>query len=343
MRFARGLFSAIGAAAVLASGAASARTLNVGEGAEYPVPSKAAAVAEDGDTVSIAGGTYYDCAIWSASRLTIVGKGADTVISDVTCQGKAVFVLRGNATTIRDLTLARARVPDGNGAGIRLEAQSLTLENVRFINNQVGLLGGVTGRGEIRISDCLFEGGGVGGDRPLFAVMAGDVGLLQVDRSTIRNVKGGGINSSAAETRLTGNSISTGTGEEPAAGVQASAGALFMEDNLLSIGPVPLRQSAAVWAVGDGNVTMRHNRMVNLTGGPAIMLLDWGTGETRMDDNSVGDGDTLRVTDGYLRHRASRMAHLVLGEARVRLAPFLRPVRDWLDAATRRLAAVAGH
>src|SRR5260370_1088655 len=157
-----------------------------------PPSSPPAAAAQDDDIVLTNPGTSYDCAIWRAQRLPIQGQGADTVITDTPCQGKALFILAGDAATVRDLTLTRARVPDGNGAGIRLEAPSLTLQNVRFVNNEVGLLTGSPGPGQIRITDCLFEAGGVGGDRPMFAGLVNGAALLQIDRSIIRTVKGGG-------------------------------------------------------------------------------------------------------------------------------------------------------
>ena len=42
--------------------------------------------------------------------------------------------------TIRNLTLTRARVADFNGAGIRAEGGDLTIEHVRFIDDQDGIL-----------------------------------------------------------------------------------------------------------------------------------------------------------------------------------------------------------
>ena len=151
---------------VLLSGAAAARTLSVGPNQPFLLPSAAAHAAQDGDTVLIEPGEYYDCAVWTQNHLVIAGARPGVVITDTTCQGKALFVVTGDDTTIRDLTLARARVPDRNGAGIREEGQGLILRRVQFVDNQVGLLNGSAGAGEITISDCGFEGGGIGGERP---------------------------------------------------------------------------------------------------------------------------------------------------------------------------------
>ena len=97
---------------------AGARTLDVGPDKALKQPSEAAVVAADGDRIVIAPGEYFDCAVWHASKLVIEGGGKpeDTVITDKTCRGKGLFLTDGEDITIRNLTLTRARVPDGNGA-----------------------------------------------------------------------------------------------------------------------------------------------------------------------------------------------------------------------------------
>ena len=46
---------------------ADARTLEVGPGKAFGLPSQAAEVARDGDVVEIAPGNYVDCAIWTSN------------------------------------------------------------------------------------------------------------------------------------------------------------------------------------------------------------------------------------------------------------------------------------
>ena len=95
-------------------------TLKVGRGQAYQTPSAAAAVAKNGDHVQIEPGQYFDCAVWRADNLVIEGTAPGVVITDKTCNGMGLFVIWGDNTTVRNLTLTRARVPDMNGAGIRL-------------------------------------------------------------------------------------------------------------------------------------------------------------------------------------------------------------------------------
>ena len=74
--------------------------------------------------------------------MTIEGTASGVVLTDKTCQGKALFVIHAADVTVRNITFQRARVPDGNGAGIRAEGINLTLENDKFLNNEEGILAG---------------------------------------------------------------------------------------------------------------------------------------------------------------------------------------------------------
>ena len=258
-------------------------------------------------------GEYYECASIGVPDLTIQGEGPTTVITDRTCAGKAILIGRADNLTIRDLVLARARVPDMNGAGVRMEARGFVAERVRFQNDQVGILGGNSD--EIRISDCVFEAGGVAGEHPSNAVWISNANRLVIERSTFTGVKGGQIASAAAVTELTGNHIETGT--EPGAGhaVIILGGRLLMHDNTVVLGPNPPPRNAAVAVNGQGAV-LDGNRMENTTGQPAALLLDWMHATPVLGTNTVPPGDTVATTSGVWRHRVGGIARAALGEAR---------------------------
>ena len=151
-----------------------ARTLEVGPGKAYAKPSAAVAAASDGDRILILPGQYFDCAVVSASHLSIegVGDAAGVVLTDKTCQGKALLVIEGNDDTIRNLTVTRARVADGNGAGIRAEGGNLTIEGVRFVNNQDGILTAGKPDMVLTVRHSFFEKNGVCGDYCAHAIYA---------------------------------------------------------------------------------------------------------------------------------------------------------------------------
>lgn len=299
-------------AMLLLAAPAAARTLEVGPGAAFPDLAAAARAAQDGDTIHLAAGTYYECAVLPQAGLVIQGDGPGTVLTDRVCQDKAALVLQGAGDTVRDLVLARARTSDGNGAGIRLEAQGLRVERVRFDNDQVGLLAGQAGDGTIWLSDCVFTGGGVGGETPHAAVVAGAVALLHVERSTVGAAEGGQVASDALRTELVDNRFETGA--EPASAFAIrTGGALDMRGNTLALGPNPALRDAAVLALGPAQ--LRANRLENRTGRPVRLLLDWG-GDAVLDGNTLQPGDQAVSTDGAWRHAVGDAARGLAGQSR---------------------------
>ncbi len=287
---------------LLLASPAGAATILAGAGQGLPSPSEAARAAAPGDTVLIEPGTYFDCIISETPRLTIAGKGPGVVLTDKACEGKALLVLRGDGTVVRDLTLARARVGDNNGAGIRHEGRDLTVERVRFENNQVALLSGV-GVGRITMTDCVVEGGGVGGERPGAAIAVGRVETLRITGGRIAAAQGGQILSEAQHTVIRGTAIDTG----PAATGIVVRGALDLQDATLTAGPAAV--AGIVRVEGDGMIELRRNRLVNQAHDSATLLQNWGGATPFFADNAMDGGDVLQSTTGAWRNRVSTLAH----------------------------------
>ena len=321
-------------AAALLAIPARAATLEVGPGRAFDRPSAAAQAAQDGDTIAIAPGEYYDCAVWTRNRLTILGTGPDVLITDATCHGKALFITSGDDITIRNIGFARARVPDRNGAGIRAEGGNLTVESSRFINNETGLLDAGRPGATLRIIDCSFTGNGVRDvTTPSPALSVGAVATLHVERSRFADSRGGAhILSAADRTELLGNRVEDGsTGVRDALVVVTGGSTLVMEDNTLRRGPSDARYNAAVRAEGvTGELALRRNTLVNASDRPAALLLDWTDGTASFAGNVLQPGDTERSTEGYWRHQAIGLARTLYGESRHLAAAGLRTVRAWL-------------
>ena len=141
---------------ILLSGPAYAATLQVGLQRALKLPSEAAQVAKDGDVVAIDAGMYPgDVAIWPQNRLTLRGVGgrAHLEAKGKVAEGKAIWVLKGNAVTVENIEFSGARAASLNGAGIRFEGTNLTIRNSHFHDNEMGILMGVN-----PLSDILIEG-----------------------------------------------------------------------------------------------------------------------------------------------------------------------------------------
>ncbi|MFM7376516.1 MAG: right-handed parallel beta-helix repeat-containing protein, partial [Erythrobacter sp.] len=99
------------------------------------------AIGQGRGTIRIAPGTYRQCAVQQAGVITYEAPEPGSVtFTGRACEGKAAFVLRGIGAEIRGITFSGIRVPDGNGAGIRLERGALNVAYARFENSQQGIL-----------------------------------------------------------------------------------------------------------------------------------------------------------------------------------------------------------
>jgi hypothetical protein len=290
----------------------SARTLLVGAERELAAPSAAALVAADGDTVVIDTGEYFDCAVWRANRLTIEGGAENVVITDKTCDGKALFVIAGNDITIRNLTFTRARVPDGNGAGIRAEGSNLRIEHSRFINNESGMLINSSPSGTVTIVDSEFLGNGrCAAGRCAHALAVDEIALLHVEGCRFTGTKAGHhIASRAARSELIGNEIVDGAEGTSSYLIDVpNGGSLVMASNLLEKGLNSSNPGTAVMLGDDagrrpvGPFSVTGNRFKNDTGAATIFVRNWTGAEVKADGNTLGAGTIAVSSDGHLLHR----------------------------------------
>ena len=145
-------------------------------------------------TIRIAPGRYADCAIQSAGDvLFMAAVPGQAVFEGRTCEGKAALVLRGRSARIEGLVFARMAVPDGNGAGIRLEKGNLAVSQSWFRDSQQGILTGNDAAGTItidkstfsRLGTCEFSGGCA------HSIYIGEYGALTVTRSRFEAGAGG--------------------------------------------------------------------------------------------------------------------------------------------------------
>ena len=144
----------------------SGRVLSVGPARAYARPCDALTVAGNGDTVEIDGTGNYDgdvCA-FHADDLTIRGVNGRPSIgaSGRYAWGKGIWVVTGKRAVIDNVELWGARVPDRNGAAIRLDGAHLTLKNSFLHDNENGILTSNDYESDILIENTEFGHNGNG-------------------------------------------------------------------------------------------------------------------------------------------------------------------------------------
>jgi hypothetical protein len=148
--------------------------------------------------------------------VTIRARQPGTAILDGTaCEGKAALVLRGRSSIIDGLIFQNMRVPDGNGAGIRLESGNLTVTNSLFRNSEEGILTGDAPGNNIVIDKSTFRHLGRC-DRDLscaHGIYVGHYGSLTVTRSRFDQGDGGHyLKTRTPRVTITGNSFDDSAG-----------------------------------------------------------------------------------------------------------------------------------
>jgi hypothetical protein len=151
------------------------------------------AIGKGEGTVTVAPGTYKDCAVFGGQNLTLRAATPSTAIFDGgACGDKATLVLNGMNATIDGIVFQNIRVRDGNGAGIRLEWGNLRVVRSTFRNSQQGILTGTYEPGVITIERSTFSGlGGCPEAGCSHSIYIGGYGKLIVSRSRFEKGTGG--------------------------------------------------------------------------------------------------------------------------------------------------------
>ena len=145
-------------------------------------------------TIRIASGSYHECAVQTSGSIAYAAaEPGKAVLAGTACEGKAGLVLRGEAAKIDGLIFERFGVPDGNGAGIRLEKGDLSVRQSWFRDSEEGILTGDDPSHTITIDQSTFTrlGRCDRGQSCAHSVYTGDYGMLTVTRSRFEAGRGG--------------------------------------------------------------------------------------------------------------------------------------------------------
>lgn len=256
----------------------------------------------DGE-IAFAPGTYRDCAIQSAGRIAYRAAQAGTAILDGgVCEGKAALVLRGRDAVVEGLTFTNMRVPDGNGAGIRLEKGPLTVSHSAFRDSEEGILTADDPASTIRIDHSSFAGLGRC-DRGLscaHGVYVGDYGALIVTASRFERGNGGHyLKSRAARNEVTDSSFDDTRGRSTNYMIDLCAGSTgTVSGNTFVQGKDKENHSALVTVAAEARahpsagLVIAGNTASMAPGAPwsTVFVADWSHEPLRIGANRLGKG-----------------------------------------------------
>jgi len=264
-----------------------------------------AAIGDNNATIVIAPGSYGDCAVQKAGRITykaaIPGR---TIFDGGVCEGKATFVLRGKAATIDGIIFQNQQVADGNGAGIRIERGDLYVYNAMFRNAEQGILSADDPSAEIVIDRSTFQRLGRC-DRGLscaHSIYIGDFGSLKVTNSRFEKGSGGHyVKSRAPRATINNNSFDDTQGRSTNYMIDLPAGATgVISGNVFVQGQNKENWSAFIAVAAEDRDHSStglniHSNSASLAKGvqrKTWFVADWSGDQLRIANNSLGPGLT---------------------------------------------------
>ncbi len=251
-------------------------------------------------TIVIAPGTYRDCAVQEAGRVTFEAAQPGSVIFDGgICQEKATLVLGGRSAKVAGVIFENLRVADGNGAGIRLEGGDLIVMNTMFRNSESGILSGDDRKSSIRVEHSTFAGLGRC-DRGLdcaHSIYIGEYGSLSVVRTRFEQGRGGHyVKSRAPRIEVLESSFDDTAGTATNYMIDLSAGATgTIARNIFVQGKDKENYSAFIMVAAEGDTNSSDG--LNVADNEATIAPG-----VRRDTSFVADasGDRIQVANNRL-------------------------------------------
>lgn len=253
-------------------------------------------------TIEIANGRHAQCGVQKAGRITFTAQTPGAAVLDgVACEGKAALVLRGEAAIVRGLTFSGIRVPDRNGAGIRLENGTLEVSRSWFRDGEQGIMT-VNGKdSRISIDRSTFSrlGSCEGAGGCAHSIYIGDYGSLSVTRSRFEQGSGGHyVKSRAAWNLIEDNSFDDSKGhgtnymiDLPNGGSGAIRGNWFVQgkdkenhSTMIAVGAEGAKHSADGLAIEGNDARLAPGAQAN----PAFVR-DWTGDRLAIGENRLGE------------------------------------------------------
>lgn len=261
------------------------------------------AIGEGRGTIRIAPGTYRQCAVQEGGVIVYEAPEPGSVIFMArSCEGKAAFVLRGVGAEIRGITFSNMKVPDGNGAGIRLERGALNVAHARFQNSQQGILTADDPTGRIFITRSTFSGLGTCENSAgcAHSIYIGNYGSLTVRESRFERGMGGHyVKARSAQVVIENNSFDDAQGRQSNYMIDLPAGSQGRIANNWFVQGRDKENYSAFIALGaedllhpsDGlQVVNNEARFVPGLSRNSVFLADWTASRVVMQGNRIAGG-----------------------------------------------------
>jgi hypothetical protein len=251
-------------------------------------------------TIRIAPGTYRQCAVQEDGVIIYEAAQPGTVIFKArACEGKAALVLRGLGAEIRGLTFSNLMVPDGNGAGIRLEKGALNVAYARFQDSEQGILTADDPSSRIYITRSTFTGLGTCENSAgcAHSIYIGNYGSLTVRESRFERGMGGHyVKARSGQVTIENNSFDDANGRATNYMIDLPAGSVGRIANNWFVQGRDKENCSAFIALGaedllhssDGlEVVNNEGRFVPGLQRRSVFLADWTASRIVMQGNKL--------------------------------------------------------
>jgi hypothetical protein len=330
----------VGVALCLGGRAAAAeRVLRVGPSQAVRSLAQAARLAREGMRIEVEAGDYRaDVASWNLDDLSLVAVGGRVrLIADgAHAQGKGIFVISGRGVSVEGFDFIGARVPAGNGAGIRFERGSLRVRDCRFSDGEMSLLTNNDPAAELVVENCEFSHARPrAGDRPAHLLYAGTIARLTVSGSYFHHGRIGHLlKSRAAVNHILYNRLSDEADGRASYELEfPNGGRCVVIGNLIQQGP--LTENAHLISFGaegykhrQNELWLVHNTLIDQrpVGGIYLRAAPGAAGMHVINNLLVGGGRFDPAPGWRLRHNPEIGAQDLVGFA-------LKPASRWRGSA----------
>jgi hypothetical protein len=224
------------------------------------------------------------------------------VFDGMACEGKAALVLRGRGAEVSGLVFQNIRVPDFNGAGIRLERGDLTVAESWFRDSQQGILTGADPNGRIVIDRSTFTRLGTceGPGGCAHSIYVGDYGKLRVTRSRFEEGRGGHyVKSRAARIEIASSSFDDAKGKATNYMIDLPGGATGqISNNWFVQGRDKENWSAFIAVAAEGRthpstgltIVANDARLAPGVTRETVFVADWSGDRLSLGENALGPG-----------------------------------------------------